>query len=882
MQIRKIAAAMCSAAMLAGAVSIPAFAEGETELNAFEATAQNVKLLGRSVYTNDVLWFGLTDSGVSFDFTGKHCEIDMGGTNSAFNKTTGARVKVYADGKVVFDECLTTKPTQTINVDFDTEGKHTVKLLKVSECPQNNVTIEEIRVDGSAITPSANGSHTIEFIGDSITCGYGVDGDLKTSFVTSTEDGTKTYAYKTGEYFNADISCVSFSGCGAVSGYTMGENPNTQNLMKDFYDLVGHSWDWFKTTNGTIDANEWEFAYSPELVVINLGTNDYSYTKNTDSKRAEFRAAYKALIEQVREHNPESDILCVLGLMGDELYDEIETTVKEYKTETGDQRIGSCKIDKIDADADGYGSDYHPKEVSHERASKTLINEIKDRYGWSADDPAYVSDSSKRYGTGFAANDSRYWSQDGATVSNGEIIGLGSATTFMSSDSFGTGMYTASIKVEKGSTARFIAGITEGDDFANALFTLTDGSVRVSANTSDQGAFVSPVETTIDPTDGNYHTYGIRLTADGTEWYVDGQKVWTDDKVISGGYMQFVSGESDDVGVYIDWAFFDKDADKPHEHTFMTGNKAATCTEDGGKTQTCIECGNRTLTDIVKAKGHTYEKTVVEPTYTRGGYTKYTCSVCGDSYTTDQVAQLKRTSVASAEITVADQTYTGEALTPALTVKVGGKTLKADTDYTAAYENNTNVGAATVTIKGKGDYNGTATKTFAVKARKITKATVASSKVYTGKVIKPAVTVKYGKTVLKKGTDYTVNYKNNKKIGKATVTVKGKGNFTGTVTKTFKIVPKATKVSKVTNPKTKQLKVTIKKASNITGYEITYSTSKKFTKSATKTVSTKKLTKTIKKLTKGKTYYVKVRTYKTVGKVKYYSAYSKSLKVKVK
>ncbi|MBR1663767.1 MAG: hypothetical protein IJ696_05515 [Ruminococcus sp.] len=160
-----------------------------------------------------------------------------------------------------------------------------------------------------------------------------------------------------------------------------------------------------------------------------------------------------------------------------------------------------------------------------------------------------------------------------------------------------------------------------------------------------------------------------------------------------------------------------------------------------------------------------------------------------------------------------------------------------------------------------------------------------TSAAYTGKTIKPTTTVKVGGTTLKKGTDYRVTFTNCKNIGKATVTVTGIGKYRGTLTKTFKIVPKKTTIKKVTSPKTKQLKVTYKKNANATGYQITYSTSKKFTKKTTKNTTVKSATtlnKTIKKLKKGKTYYVKVRAYKTVGSTKYYGAYSAVKKVKVK
>jgi hypothetical protein len=164
------------------------------------------------------------------------------------------------------------------------------------------------------------------------------------------------------------------------------------------------------------------------------------------------------------------------------------------------------------------------------------------------------------------------------------------------------------------------------------------------------------------------------------------------------------------------------------------------------------------------------------------------------------------------------------------------------------------------------------------------KATISkSSYAYTGKAVKPTVTVKYGSTKLTKGTDYTVSYKNNTKTGKATITVKGKGKYSGTLTKTFNIVPKKATLSSVTSSKTKNIKVTWKKDTQATGYEIVYATNSKFKSSKTVTVSKNStVTKTISKLTKGKTYYVKVRSYKTINGKKVYGAYSAVKKVKCK
>lgn len=155
---------------------------------------------------------------------------------------------------------------------------------------------------------------------------------------------------------------------------------------------------------------------------------------------------------------------------------------------------------------------------------------------------------------------------------------------------------------------------------------------------------------------------------------------------------------------------------------------------------------------------------------------------------------------------------------------------------------------------------------------------------YTGKAVKPSVTLKLDGKTLKKGTDYTVSYKNNKKIGKATITIKGKGDYSGKVTRTFKIVPKKETVSKLTSPKARTIKVVWKKDTQVTGYQIQYAKNSKFT-SGMKIVTIKKKTtvsKNITKLVKNKKYYVRVRSYKKVNGKTYYGKWSKTKSVTCK
>ena len=147
---------------------------------------------------------------------------------------------------------------------------------------------------------------------------------------------------------------------------------------------------------------------------------------------------------------------------------------------------------------------------------------------------------------------------------------------------------------------------------------------------------------------------------------------------------------------------------------------------------------------------------------------------------------------------------------------------------------------------------------------------------YTGSTKKPAVTVKnsMGKTISSKY--YTVTYASGRKnVGKYKVTVKFKGNYSGTKTLYFTINPVKTTLGTLTAAKKALTVKWTKKSTQVTGYQIQYSTSKSFKSYKTKTVSSYKTTSVkLTGLSAKKTYYVRVRTYKTVGGVKYYSGWS--------
>lgn len=233
--------------------------------------------------------------------------------------------------------------------------------------------------------------------------------------------------------------------------------------------------------------------------------------------------------------------------------------------------------------------------------------------------------------------------------------------------------------------------------------------------------------------------------------------------------------------------------------------------------------------------------------------------------------------------------YSGKAITPEPNVGY----LVKDRDYTVSYMNNIDAGVATVIVTGKGDYSGTTKVNFTIAKAKQT--VTVPVRIYVKSYSDAPFTISAATS-----GDGSLSFSSNKKIvqvdGNGKVTIKGSGIATITInaaaTKNYEAASQTVKITvtpkKVNKPKAKtgkrKMKISWKKDSNASGYQIVYASNKKFTKGK-KTVNIKKNTtvsKTIKKLKKGKTYYVKVRSYKTSEGEKIYGKFSTAKKVKIK
>ena len=285
-------------------------------------------------------------------------------------------------------------------------------------------------------------------------------------------------------------------------------------------------------------------------------------------------------------------------------------------------------------------------------------------------------------------------------------------------------------------------------------------------------------------------------------------------------------------------------------------------------------------------KEHVAKNRIIAATTSKDGAVVADCRICGETFkTVKTIAKIKAVSLSSSSYT-----YDGSAKKPGVTVTDANGAKIASSNYSVAYSNNVKKGTATVTVTFKGNYSGTVKKTFKINPAKVSNVKLSStSYTYNGKTKTPSVTVKDSKgRKLKNGTDYTVKYSSGRKnVGRYAVKVTFKGNYTGSKTVYYYIVPKSTSISKVSALK-KGFKLSWKKQkTQTTGYQIQYSTSSKFKKAKTVNVSKNKTTsKSVKKLSSKKKYYVRVRTYKTVkidGKTKkVYSSWSKTKTVKTK
>lgn len=345
-------------------------------MNNFFADENHVRVLGRSLFRDNIRYLSWSCSGVEFLFTGSKLTAEIW-TDWLLDEPWKNVFKPYFavfvnDGEVPEKRFAIEAGTNSYSIyESDSVQSVKIKILKLSEAAFSKTGIVSLSGDGD-ISPTKPRPRKFEFIGDSITCGFGIEGkSADEGFRTETENSYITYGAEVAKAFDADFNLISWSSIGVYSSDCKEDNgkPNDGWVMPMLYDYTDIG---LEGALGISEHIKWDFkSFVPDVIFINLGTNDKSFTKGIPERVDAFKEAYKKYILHISEKNPTSEILCVLGMMGGELY----PAVAEAVSEINDKKVRALKLDE-QLEADGIGSEKHPNLVTHKKAAEKIIKEL--------------------------------------------------------------------------------------------------------------------------------------------------------------------------------------------------------------------------------------------------------------------------------------------------------------------------------------------------------------------------------------------------------------------------------------------------------------------------------------------------------------------------
>lgn len=388
----------------------------------------------------NVHWFNFSASGFEVTFKGTELKATFIANNSGWYDGETLNInewrpvlKVFVDGK---DD--PSQAVETIDLDSDYEKEytlvsglsddyHTVKVLKTSEVINGSNALTGLTTDGEFYEPPAKPVRKIEVYGDSITCGVGImDGeDIDSNGTSFTEDGTATYAGIVARHFNAQYNVVARAGrallrADAGNGHRDASDvfPNEENLTEgtDEYKAAYAAWvrdeqkdmtvydDWQAADFYTTSAEEkvgWDFSsYQPDVVLINLGTNDFGFLNVAyymddrvvdaeeqvlvDQFIADFKARYETFVDELHGKYPNAKIVALWGMMVEGyMYEDFEGFIQSLveDSETPRTYLSALKLASMNDYADDIRLN-HPGKQAHEVSAAILAEHLSEILGW--------------------------------------------------------------------------------------------------------------------------------------------------------------------------------------------------------------------------------------------------------------------------------------------------------------------------------------------------------------------------------------------------------------------------------------------------------------------------------------------------------------------
>ena len=289
----------------------------EELVNTFDET--QVNLYGRTYIKDDKLYLDHVCTGVGVAFKGEELSVTVDSLGSTF-------LCVFIDGEQDYSSRIRlTQGLKTYKVAEGLEsGFHTVRLVKSNEIDDGQIKIVGFSASEFYTAPEKSPLY-IEFIGDSITTGYGALGSRAMGRTVENSDGCSSFAYKTATLLGADYSIV------AKQGICVKAHVWLDHSMSEIYGYVS-----------TRTKEKYSFDKKPDIVVLNLGTNDSSFVSGITANAAEFSEDYYVFLSMLRVKYPDAYIMCLYGFMGKDDYvsEAISTAVAKMQDARISDRCG--------------------------------------------------------------------------------------------------------------------------------------------------------------------------------------------------------------------------------------------------------------------------------------------------------------------------------------------------------------------------------------------------------------------------------------------------------------------------------------------------------------------------------------------------------------
>lgn len=323
---------------------------------------------GRHLFFSNMLLLDWSGSGFSFNFKGTGFNIFFG--EHSGEQPVYIRVEVDGGGKCgILPAAIggssarfaVSNGKERVVIDGLSDRRHTVRVIRITE-GADKLCIRGVEIDGEMLPPPLESVRRIEFLGDSITCGYGILGDESTTaFNTYEEDSSLAWAYTVAEKFGADAHFECISGKGIVCNC---EGAQDITFSK-FFQIASRG------------GEPWNFAsWVPQAVVINGGTNDGWGGATAE----QFEQGASELISLIRSKYTYAQIIWCYGLMGDVFMPVLKKLFK--KLGESDQKLHLLPLAPLNPKKGEIGGVGHPSIKANNRVASAVIAKLKSLKIW--------------------------------------------------------------------------------------------------------------------------------------------------------------------------------------------------------------------------------------------------------------------------------------------------------------------------------------------------------------------------------------------------------------------------------------------------------------------------------------------------------------------